>query len=385
MPEEHVGAIDLLSCLKALLLWLLLALLSGCGSISYVWDAARGHITVLAQAQDIDSLLLQENLEPRLRAQLELVKDIRRYSVDKLAMPENRAYSQYTDLGRRFVVWNVVASRDDSFELKRWCFALFGCVSYKGFFDEASAKELASALSEEGWDTVVVGVPAYSTLGLTADPVLNTFVYLPPGELARLLFHELAHQVVYISDDTRFNESFATAVEELGVQAWLDRLGDDAFIEQYRSFNAKREQFTDLLGQAKTDLEVVYDDPTLSRAEKLQRKQERLNALSQDYRQVRDLEWAGWNDFEPYFQGGVNNARLALVGLYNQEVPSFKTLFARCGSDFPSFYNAVKALGRLDAPQRADFLQRLAQRQPLPYGLGCDQSMYPPRSSGRYE
>ena len=197
-------------------------LLGGCGTLAYYGQAVGGHLGIVTKARAVSSWLEDGATPADLRARLELSQRMRDFAVAELKLPDNRSYRSYADLGRNAVVYNVVAAPELSFTLKTWCFAVVGCVGYRGWFDRAPAEALAAELKAQGWETNVYGVPAYSTLGKTnwlgGDPLLNTFIRWPEGELARLIFHELAHQVAYADDDTTFNESFATAVERIGGQ-----------------------------------------------------------------------------------------------------------------------------------------------------------------------
>lgn len=352
--------------------------LSGCSTLGYFWQAASGHLSIMAQAQEIDEVLADDQTPPWLAKQLTYVQTIRDFSVDELNLPDNRSYRVYSDIERPYPVWNVVAAPDDSLYLRTWCFPVVGCISYKGFYDESDATQLADSLRQEGLDVAVSGVPAYSTLGYTADPILSSFVKYPPGELARLIFHELAHQVVYIENDTQFNESFATAVEQLGTQAWLSQVGYEAIKLEYEQFDERREMFKSLLAQAKNELSMAYADQSKNRAERLQAKELVIRNLKARYEQIKTDRWAGWSGYDKYFETDLNNAKLALVGVYNEYVPAFKVLFARCDADFPRFYQSVEALGKLEREERESLLMLLNERKPLPYGLGCDQAMFIP-------
>lgn len=337
------------------------ALLTGCSTGAYLLQAAGGHLAVLNASQDIESVIAEPSTSDRLRAQLRLVRDIRQFSVETLQLPDNQSYKAYADVNRPYVVWNVVAAPADSLELNTWCFLFTGCISYKGFYQEESARQLASSLSREGLDVAVMGVPAYSTLGFTPDPVLNTFVYYPGGELARMIFHELAHQQVYIADDTLFNESFATAVEELGVELWLDRPTQQSRRGEYRVFDQRRSDFRRLLSIARQDLAAKYDQQDLSRETKLEFKKARLSKLQDDYAALK-LQWGGWAGFDRFMMMDLNNAKLAVGALYTQQVPAFKALFAACGHQFPSFYQAAKLLGKQEQPMRHLVLDALASQ-----------------------
>lgn len=327
-------------------------LLGACSTGAYLWQATAGHLEVLAASEKIEQVLSSPDTEEKLRAQLLYVQDIRKFSIQALGLPDNRSYTSYADLNRPYVVWNVIASPVDSLNLKTWCFPFTGCISYKGFYDEQSAIELGQQLKAEGLDAAVMGVPAYSTLGFTPDPVLSTFVNYPAGELARLIFHELAHQVVYIADDTMFNESFATAVEELGVSVWLAQPGRADLKLQYESFDQRRVAFRAMLAQAQADLKAIYENNQgLTLSQVLDAKHARLEALRTEYLQLK-AGWGGWSGYDRFMFEDLNNAKLGVSGLYTNHVPAFKALFQKCGESFPRFYAAVEALGALEADQR---------------------------------
>ncbi|WP_284280529.1 aminopeptidase [Limnobacter litoralis] len=348
--------------------------LSGCSTTSYFWQAATGHLKILSEARNIDEVIDASATDPTLREKLEYVKDIRAFSVKALGLPDNGSYKKFADLHRRFAVWNVVAAPVDSLELKKWCFPFTGCVSYKGFYDKAMAESLVESLRKSGMDVALMGVPAYSTLGYTNDPVLSTFIRYPPGELARLIFHELAHQEVYVSGDTTFNESFATAVEELGVAQWLDQPGKAALKSQYLEFDARRKAFQDLIKQARIDLKTIYNDEHLSESAKLIEKAARIERLKGDYERLKATAWHGWSGYDLYFGSDLNNAKLGVSGLYNDDVAAFKALFDRCGHQYPRFYQAVKRIGDLSDSARKRAIDSLVSHLPLSPELECGKA-----------
>ena len=222
---------------------LLLPLLAGCATLGYYWQSVSGHLSLMQAARPIEQWLEGTRASEALKDKLRLAGRMRAFAAQQLHLPDNASYQSYADLGRPAVVWNVVAAPEWSLEPKQWCFLVAGCVSYKGYFDEAAARLEAQRVAALGLETTVQPVPAYSTLGWLnwagGDPLLNTFIGYPEGELARLIFHELAHQVVYVADDTAFNESFATAVERLGAQLWLEQ-ASAAAREEYAVFDARR-------------------------------------------------------------------------------------------------------------------------------------------------
>lgn len=326
--------------------------------LPYYWQSALGQMSLLQRARPIDELLADASLDPRLRARLQHALEIREFAARELGLPDNGSYTRYADLGRPFAVWSVFAAPELSMQLRQWCFPVAGCVSYRGYFDRDEAERYAATLRAEGWDVYVAGVPAYSTLGWFDDPVLNTFVNLPVAELARLVFHELAHQLVYVKGDSTFNESFATAVEEAGVERWLARLDDPAVESAYREFARRRRAFVQLLARHRQALEAVY--AAGGSAQRMREgKAAVFESLRSEYRELR-RSWGGWAGYDRWFAGELGNAHLASVATYHALVPAFRALLAGKGGDLPAFYAEVRALASLDAAARQGRLQALA-------------------------
>jgi predicted aminopeptidase len=343
-----------------------LTLVSGCSSLGYYAQAARGQMALLRAARPIDDWLADPAAPSSLKDRLRQAREMREFASRELGLPDNRSYTRYADLKRTAAVWNVFATPELSLRLKTWCYPLFGCAGYRGYFDRADAERLGADLAREGYDVAVVPVPAYSTMGWFDDPLLNTFIGLPPPELARLIFHELAHQVVYVHDDTTFNESFATAVERVGVRRWLAQRADPAMTAEYERLEARRREFLALLLSARQELEAAYAS-AVPDADKRARKREILEALEQRYRRVRDQRWDGWTGYDGYFAKGLNNAHLASIGAYYDRVPAFEALIRDSGGLGRPFFEAVKRLAALPPPQRAARLDALA---PVTAALG---------------
>lgn len=335
-----------------------LLLLSGCGNFGYYLQSVGGQLEIWRREAPIDSLLADPALQPGLRAQLERVLRIRDFASRELGLPDNRSYRSYADLARPFVVWNVFAAPEFSLQPKQWCFPFAGCVNYRGYFSEAEAKAMADRLAAEGHDVHVGGVPAYSTLGWFADPVLNTFIRYPEPELARLLFHELAHQVVYVKDDSVFNESFATVVEQAGLAHWLARHGSAEDRERVAALQRFRADFRRLVGDARRQLGDLYATPA-DADEKRRRKSEIFTGLRKAYERQR-LDWGGFTGYDRWFAQPLGNAHLASLAIYTQRVPAFEALLAREGNDLPRFYAAVRELAALPAEERRRRLDALA-------------------------
>lgn len=305
-------------------LGLSLGTLSGCSTIGYYAQSIHGHFSMLSAAKPVDEWIGDTSTDPKLARRLQLSQQIRNYAVSELALPDNASYRRYADLQRPFVVWNVFAAPALSLQLKTWCFPVAGCVSYRGYFDKADAEAAAQQLHAEGYDVQVAGIPAYSTLGYFDDPLLNTFISYPAGELARMIFHELAHQVVYVQNDSTFNESFATAVEEAGVERWLAEPENAQFAASYREFDGRRQQFKALLMHYRQQLDTLYQSD-LDNASKLQQKMQLFAQLQTDYAQLKS-SWGGFAGYDRFFASGVSNAHLGAIATYTELVPLFKNM-----------------------------------------------------------
>ena len=323
------------------------------GSCSYYGQALYGGLEIVCRKRAIEALLADPKLDPGLRARLSAVTEMRRFAVAALGLPDNASYRAYADLGRPFASWTVTAAPALSLEPKTWCFPVAGCVTYRGYFSAARAEAFGAKLAAEGYDVDVGGVRAFSTLGWLADPVLNSFIHLPAPDLAGLLFHELAHQVIYVRDDTVFNESFATAVERAGVRRWLEAQGRGADVAAYDAAAEREGEVARLLQATRDELAAVYAS-SRSSAEKAAQKAEILAAARAGYQELT----ASWGMPEReraaalrWFDG-LNNARLASWGAYAELVPAFEALLARDGGDLPRFYAEVRRLAALPKEQR---------------------------------
>ena len=343
--------------------------LGACSSIGYYSQSIEGHLDILHAAKPIDDWLADPATSNVLRQRLERVRTMRRFAARELALPDNKSYTTYADLKRTYAVWNVFAAPELSLQLRQWCFPVVGCVAYRGYYSKGDADLYAAALRESGDDVYVGGVPAYSTLGYTTDPVLSTFIGFPEGEVARLIFHELAHQVVYVQGDSTFNESFAVAVEEEGVKRWFSAQGpnDLASATAYRRLIARKRVFVDLLARHRKALESVYASQSSSDAKRSAKAGE-FAALHTDYEAMKrdpSSPLEGFSGYDRYFAQALNNANLAAVATYTQRVSAFAKLIATADGDLPRFYEAVRELARLTLVERNARLDALNQAGPL--------------------
>jgi predicted aminopeptidase len=342
-----------------------LALLgAGCASttgVGYYWQSVTGHLRLMQAARPVEQWLNDAQTPVVLKERLALAQRIRAYAVSELALPDNASYHRYADLQRRAAVYNVVAAPALSLTLQTWCFPVAGCVGYRGYFSEEDAQAFGRSL-DPMLEVNVYPVPAYSTLGWMnwagGDPLLNTFIGYPEGELARLVFHELAHQVVYVRNDTVFNESFATAVERLGGTRWLQtQAGAQAQVD-YARFDERRRAFRALTGTVRLRLQAIYRDTTLDDTTKLQRKATVMDDFRRDYAGLR-RQWDGFAGYDN-FVARANNASFAAQAAYDELVPGFLALFEREGRDFARFYDAVRVLAARPKEERRATLHGLA-------------------------
>lgn len=328
--------------------------LSGCSTLGYYAQAVGGHLDILQRTRPVADWLADPATPAALRERLQLAQRLRDFAVTELRLPDNRSYRGYADLQRSAVVWNVVAAPELSLQLKTWCFPLMGCVGYRGYFQRDGADALAAELVHEGWEANVYGVPAYSTLGWTnwlgGDPLLNTFVQWPEAELARLIFHELAHQVAYAADDTTFNESFAGAVERIGGRRWLAQHGSEAARAEFAALDARREDFRALTQRTRERLQALYAGE-LPADQKRQRKAALMAEMRAEYTTLKATRWNGFAGYDGWV-ARANNAAFGVQAAYNELVPQFERLFERSGSDFRRFYAEVQALAALPKDER---------------------------------
>jgi predicted aminopeptidase len=322
-----------------------LAVVAGCQSLAYYTQAIGGHFKVLASARPVSDWLADPATPPELKARLETARRIREFASKSLALPDNGSYLSYADIERPYVVWNVFAAPEFSVEPKLECFPFAGCVSYRGFYSEDEARRHAERLRAEGYDVYVGGVPAYSTLGWFDDPLLSTFIRYPDVQLARLVFHELAHQLVYARDDTTFNESFAVTVEEEGVRRWLESENRSSELAVFRAAQARQRDLAERVGQARERLKAVYSS-NLAREQKLEHK---------------GAVWQRLRAAYPALPAEPNNAFLASVAVYTELVPAFERLLAESGS-LEAFYEQVRKLSR-DPSSREAFFTKAGYRR----------------------
>ena len=342
----------------------LLLLLSGCANIGYYWHSARGHLAVMNQRVDIDTLLADNSLETDLRQRLVLVQEIRRFSIERLELPANDSYGSYVELDRPYVVQNLFAAPEFSTRLYEWCYPIIGCASYRGYYDEQRLLAYAEDLKSEGLEVHIGRVSAYSTLGWFDDPVLSSFVNWPDYRLAGLLFHELTHQQIYIDDDTTFNESLATAVQQVGTELWLKSQNRSEELAKLTRWLSYRGEVLGLIESVRKELTNIYSSD-LVEAEKRQRKMQVFARAKDAHVSIASTHQVS-GGFTRWFADDLNNAKIGSVAAYNSEAPAFINMIEAHGFDFAAFFRYVDKLGALDKSARDDCLAAWKQQGDLP-------------------
>lgn len=336
-------------------------LCTGCSNLGYYAQSIGGQLDILASREPIEDLLEDENTDAALREKLRLTLQIRDFASKQLKLPDNDSYRSYVDTGKPYVVWNIFAAPEFSLELKTWCFLFAGCVSYRGYFDEADARDYAKDITEEqALDIYLRGVAAYSTLGWFDDPLLNTVIERDEAHLAGLIFHELAHQVLYIDNDSAFNESFAKTVELEGIRLYMQQFGSPEKSHEYTANANRRNGFVRLVSDTSNKLDNLYNSGLTDNDMRL-KKSDIIDSMKADYEKLKQ-DWDGYTGYDKWFAEEINNAKIAAVTTYADYVPAFTALLRKNNDDFTQFYKACKKLGELPRDKRNAELARLTSK-----------------------
>ena len=315
---------------------------ASCSSVGYYWQAVNGHAEILNSEKPIAEVIADNSIRPAVRQKLKQVQAIRQFASHELALPDNNSYTQYVDLQRPYALWNVVATPRFSLQPKQWCFLFVGCMSYRGYYDKHQAETYAESLRVQGYDVMVSGARAYSTLGWFDDPLLSTMLFKDNARLAGIIFHELAHQRVYKKGFSAFNEAFAMTVEFEGVIKWLAAKNDTAGIKKYKKEIKHQLEFNQLLRATREKLNQVYAE-NIDEEQKGRRKQQIFAELKHNYQQLKQ-RWGGDSEYDAWMSQNLNNAFLALVGTYYDDIPYFRKILKDNHADFARFYQIVSAM-----------------------------------------
>lgn len=336
--------------IRALLILFALISLSTCQSIGYYTQSVVGHSKLMMSRTPLDEAIALA--EPQIGRKLKLSKELKQFATERLSLPNNKSYSTYVDLKREYPVWVVTAAPALSLESKQWCYPVIGCAAYRGYFSESAAKQYASNLEEDGWETSVGGAPAYSTLGWFSDPLLPSMIKNSDAAFAEMLFHELAHQVLYINGESSLNEAFASLVGEQGALLWLRTYSPEK-VNQFIEGQQARRDFASLVERLKVELRRVYSGDHKHRS-KLQAKEVAITSFRRNYSEMKITHWSGKGYFDNWLLKPINNARLGAFSTYHTKLPELEALFKNCDSNFDRFYQRLKKNHSLEAPYACD-------------------------------
>lgn len=335
--------------------------LSACSTIGYYSQSVSGQFQLFSSREDIHKVIESPDTSTELKHKLQEAVKIRQFASEHLKLPDNKSYLYYADLERPYVVWNVFAAPEFSLQPKTWCYLVVGCVSYRGYFDKSDAIENANALKKDNYDVHIAGIAAYSTLGWFDDPLMNTMMHWRTRSLASLIYHELSHQVIFISNETAFNEAFSTAVERLGTIHWLLATHPDE-LSAYLDFLKAQQQFRALLLNTRTELEQIYASE-LTDFEKRVAKYTAFEKLKQDYEEAK-TNWPESIHFDNWFKSPLNNARLTATMTYLQQVPAFYQIFKENKADWESFFAEILNFEDMDKTERDSLINTKLQNTP---------------------
>lgn len=338
------------------------SLMAACQSLGYYAQSARGQFQVFNQSRPIDNWLRKNSADAKLKEKLLWIQEVREFASEELKLPKNKSYTQYADLDRNYVVWNIFAAPKLSLKPHRWCYPIIGCQAYRGYFSRQPALDFADNLKNKGFDVSVGGVRAYSTLGWFNDPVLNTFINYPDNDLAGLIFHELAHQIVYIKADTVFNESFATLVEIKGVENWLIKNATQKELLSYRQAQNFENAVIKLILRHKKALEHMYASQLVDDV-KLKQKSLIFFVLKDEYKKLKDVYEISKSAWDSWFARDLNNANMVAIGSYYDKVDGFDKIFDKVDGDFSDFYTEVKKLAKLSSDKREAYFATLVSTE----------------------
>ena len=336
---------------------ILVLLVSGCRSIGYYAHVAHGQAALLHERRPIAKVLVDPKVPQATRRRLELAIQARRFASTRLDLPDNRSYTYYVQLDRPWVAWNVFATPALSVAPVTHCFPIAGCVAYRGYFDQDLARREAAREKALGHDVAIGEVPAYSTLGWFADPILSSMLRWDDDELAGTIFHELAHQKIYVKDDSSFNESFASFVEREGLREWRSARN---LPQPDEKSDALERSFTQQVLALRERLKALYAEPWTDEAKRVA-KAEEFEDFRGRYLAWRDGEAGGDRRYDRWMSRSLNNASLLPFGLYDTWVPSFAALFDEAGRSWPAFFARVKMLAKLSPAARTQELERLSR------------------------
>ena len=334
--------------------------LQSCSSLGYYWEKIQGHAEIVNNQVPVQDVIDNPETSSIVRERLINVQAARDFATKVLQLPDNESYRNYVDIGRENAVWTVVATQPYSIKPKEWCFFIVGCLSYRGYFSKQKADEFAEELKKQNMDVYVSGTKAYSTLGWFNDPLLSSMLYKSEAYRVGIIFHELAHQKIYVEDDTASNEAFASTVELEGVKTWFNQAEKKHMYKDYLISRQRDEDFKNLLKQTRRQLNTLYNNES-KKVDVEKQKVKVFELLQVAYKEFKH-RWDNYSGYDKWMSNKLNNAHLALISTYNDRIPAFQALFKKANYDYKSFYEKVEQLMSIEKNKRIIELDNLMRK-----------------------
>ena len=318
-------------------------LLNGCG-VGYIWHVAVGQAKLLARQQPVEEVLQDSHLSEPEQQKIRLILAVRAFAIEHLGLHASDSYTTFVRVDGPYVSYNLSAAPQDALQPYIWWFPIIGRLPYKGFFDKAAALREERVLTDQGYDTYVGGVRAFSTLGYFRDAILSCMLSYDNFSLISTVIHELLHRTVWVKGNVSFNESLADFVGEKGTLAYLTwRYGAASVeVQSYQDIRADAGVFAAYMQALIERLETLYRQP-LSREEKIRQREQLLVAAKDAYPTVFPrLKTSHYQGF--FAQRRLNNAVLLAFRLYHRDSAFFERALAAHGGDLRQMIAFFKTL-----------------------------------------
>ncbi len=257
----------------------------------YGYGQAKGQLNIIWNASPIKEVLNDPKVADSLKQKIQLVQEIREYAIDSLGLNDSDSYRTLYDQHGKPVLWVVTACEPFSLKDKMWKFPLLGSFSYKGFFDHDKATKEKQVLQDEGYDTGIRTVSAWSTLGFLDDPIMSGVLFNDVGNLANTFIHELTHGTLFVKDSLKFNENLASFIGHQGALKFLQYKYDKTSPEYiyYQTYMSDKQQFATHMLRGTKQLESLYSSfPANFKVDaKITAKQEMIREIIQSLDTIR--------------------------------------------------------------------------------------------------
>jgi len=314
---------------------------SGCGQISYLWQAGMGQMALYNRERPIEEVLKDPTTSSKVRERLEWIAEIKNFVEAELGVKATGNYKTYVDLKRPYVVYSIVVADPYELKLKEWKFPFVGSFPYLGFFKEDMAKEWKQEFADKGFDTYIRGVTAYSTLGYFRDPMLSSMLSRDKQDMVNLIFHETTHGVIYVKGQGSFNEQIASYIGEYGEKLWIEKtLGkESALMKSWHSDREDRRRFGAMIKDFSEEIKAFYASTSgLSTEERKAKKESRFKKFSE---KLQSEPWKG-RGYTRAIKHIKNNAALLAFLTYEDDQDLFDELDKKCGGQLKAALQHLK-------------------------------------------